>query len=83
MQFPVHVCTTLIDIRKSAPWGQLVQINVRNVYFALNLVDLGKVYTDQQEGYPGTVVTEMATDLFSSKHSQCQSSEAESVENRF
>ena len=37
--------------------------------------------TYQQEGYPGTVVTEMVTDLFSSKYSQCQLSEAEPVEN--
>lgn len=41
----------------------------------------GNVYTNQPEGYPGTVVTEMATDLFSSKYSQCQLSEAEPVEN--
>ena len=39
------------------------------------------IYTNQQEDYPGTVVTEMATDLFSSKYSQYQLSEAESVEN--
>lgn len=50
---------------------------VRNIYFRLDCVD-----TYQQEGYPGTVVTEMATDLFSSKHSQYQLSEAES-ENSF
>lgn len=39
------------------------------------------MYTYQQEGYPGTVVTEMVTDLFSSKYLQCQLSEAEPVEN--
>ena len=39
------------------------------------------MYTNQQEGYPGTVVTEMATDLFSSKYSQCQLSEVDPVEN--
>lgn len=39
------------------------------------------MYTNQQEGYPGTVVTEMMTDLFSSKYSQCQWSVAEPVKN--
>lgn len=39
------------------------------------------MYTNQQEGYPGTVVTEMVTDLFSSKYSQCQWSVAEPVKN--
>jgi len=40
----------------------------------------GQVYTNRQEGCPGTVVTGMATELFSSKYSQCQLSEAEPVE---